>query len=230
LEAIHVWTEALTHNLPVDIVFLDYAKAFDTVPHERLLTQIESLGITKNCLLWIRNFLTDRRQRAVINGELYNWANVTSVVPQGSVLGPLLFSMFVCDIPKLLTCFTSMFADDTKVFEIIHELTSGQSELQADLNSLQDWANTMQMLFHPLKCKVMHLGSRNPNRDYVMTTSSGHQHILDAVTEEKDLGITIDRYLKFSKHVTNQVNGANQIHGVIKHTFSTIDKENFLPL
>ena len=230
LEALDVWTEALSHNLPVDIVFLDYAKAFDTVPHERLLAQIKALGIDNETLRWIRSFLTGRRQRVKVNGSLSDWVDVTSGVPQGSVLGPLLFSMFVCDIPEKLNCFISMFADDTKVYEVINKLDGELSDLQLDINSLQDWARVMQMRFHPLKCKVMHLGSTNPGREYTMMTTDGNEHTLQAVNEEKDLGITIDKKLSFSKHVTNQVNKANKILGAIKHTFANIDSTVFMAL
>ena len=232
LEALDIWTEALSHNLPVDIVFLDYAKAFDTVPHQRLLAQIRSFGIKNNILQRIRSFLTGRRQRVKVNGVLSDWIDVTSGVPQGSVLGPLLFSIFVCDVPKLLRGFISMFADDTKVYDIIHEMngTNGHIDLQVDIDALQEWAKTMQMLFHPLKCKVMHLGLKNPGREYTMKTTDGAEHTLEEVSEEKDLGVIIDDKLTFSKHVTNQVNKANRIIGAIRHTFVNLDKANFLPL
>ena len=143
LEALDVWTEALSHNLPVDVVFLDFAKAFDTVPHERLLAKIHNLGIKNNILKWIRNFLMGRRQRVKVNGALSDWIDVTSGVPQGSVLGPILFSTFVCDIPELLHCFVSMFADDTKIYEIVHEQGNQHSDLQVAINTLQEWAKTM---------------------------------------------------------------------------------------
>ena len=146
LEALDVWTEALSHNLPVDIIFLDYAKAFDTVPHERLLRQLHALGIRGAVLGWFRGFLTERRQRVKVNGALSTWANVTSGVPQGSVVGPLLFSMFVCDIPSLLNNHISMFADDTKIYQAIVDSQEAQpTNLQEDLNTIQAWARTMQM-------------------------------------------------------------------------------------
>ena len=230
LEALDIWTEALSHSLPVDVVFLDYAKAFDTVPHERLLAQVQALGVNAKTHQWIRSFLTGRRQRVNVNGSLSDWEFVTSGVPQGSVLGPLLFSMFVCDVPDLLNCHISMFADDTKVYQVINERDGELHNLQEDINSLQDWAKTMQMIFHPLKCKVMHLGPTNPGSEYTMTTMGGGKHTLEAVCEEKDLGVTIDMKLSFSKHVTNQINKANRILGAIKHTFANIDSDIFKAL
>ncbi|KAI8504383.1 hypothetical protein Bbelb_175010 [Branchiostoma belcheri] len=260
LEALDVWTEALSHGEPVDIIFLDYAKAFDTVPHERLINKVESFGIAENLLLWIRNFLTHRRQRVVVNGQASSWKAVTSGVPQGSVLGPLLFSMFVSDIPDELHNFVSLFADDTKIYAIAHgcesqarthatqeeELHTSQTIthatqeihtsnlhstcLQADLNTLQRWSSRMQMKFHPDKCKVMHLGRRNPTHEYTMTKEDGTLHTLKVTHEEKDLGVTIDSDLKFSTHVQIQVNKANRVLGAIRHTFKYLDKEAFLPL
>ena len=228
LEALDVWTEALSHNLPVDVIFLDYAKAFDTVPHERLLAQIRSTGCTEGILAWFRGFLTGRRQRVLVGGDLSSWTRVTSGVPQGSVVGPLLFSIFVCDIPSLLESHISMFADDTKIYQAITDAQEAhQSDLQEDLNRLQAWAEAMQMKFHPNKCKVLHLGTRNPNHLYTMAGDDGTLHTLEAVSEEKDLGVTVDHKLVFDRHVQNQVNKANKILGAVRHTFKAIDQESF---
>ena len=232
LEALDVWTEALSHGLPVDIIFLDYAKAFDTVPHERLLRRVESFGIVGELLQWIRGFLTQRKQRVVVNGTASSWKPVTSGVPQGSVLGPLLFTIFVSDIPDDLHNFVSLFADDTKIYAAVQncERDSHATCLQADLNTLYEWSVRMQMRFHPIKCKVMHLGRGNPQHEYTMTMEDGTLHTLQGTKEEKDLGVLIDYNLNFSNHVQTQVNKANKILGVVKHTFKYLDKEAFLHL
>ena len=116
LEALNIWTEALMHDLPLDVIYLDYAKAFDSVPHQRLLKQLESLGLTNKALKWIAAFLEGRRQKVIVNGAESEWREVLSGVPQGSVLGPILFTMFVCDIPGSISSLASMFADDTKIY------------------------------------------------------------------------------------------------------------------
>ena len=229
LQALNVWTEALMHNIPIDILYMDYAKAFDTVPHQRLLCQVESFGITGRTLQWIRAFLSNRQQKVRANGKDSSWSPVMSGIPQGSILGPILFTLFVNDLPGNIRTIISMFADDTKLYI---PLTSDSSfeDLVADLNYLQEWAASMQMRFHPAKCKVMHLGKNNPRRIYEMKDSNNLSHKLEEVEVEKDLGVHIDSDLKFTIHCQEKVNKANQILGFIKHSFKHMDKEIFLML
>ena len=111
----------LSHNVPVDVIFLDYGKAFDTVPHIIFRNQIETFGIRGNLLAWIKAFLTGRRKKVVVNSALSPWTPVTSGVPQGSVLGPLLFTLFVSDIPSTVNNFCSLFADDTKIHSALYD-------------------------------------------------------------------------------------------------------------
>ena len=112
LEALNVWTEALMHRHPIDVIYLDYAKAFDTVPHQRLIRQIYSLGIQGTAIDFIRAFLTGQRQRVRVNSSYSTWKNVISGVPQGFVLGPMLFTLYVWDVPQVVKCIVSMFVDD----------------------------------------------------------------------------------------------------------------------
>ena len=228
LEALNIWTEALMHNLPVDVIYLDYAKAFDTVPHQRLIKQVETFGIQGNVLNWIRAFLTDRQQKVLVNGVESSWSPVESGIPQGSILGPVLFTLFVNDIPSLIKTHISMYADDTKIFcPIIND--DDAMDLVEDLANLQEWARKMQMRFHPTKCKVMHLGSNNPRYNYHMqdsfTETTCQQHTLQATHVEKDLGVYIDADLKFTKHVEEKVNTANRLLGYLRRTFKYLNKD-----
>jgi len=99
----------------VDVIYLDFQKAFDKVPHKRLLSKVQAHGITGNIHRWLEDWLSGRKQRVVINGSASSWRDVISGVPQGSVLGPILFLIYVNDIDDGLTCKISKFADDTKI-------------------------------------------------------------------------------------------------------------------
>lgn len=226
LEALNIWTEALMHNIPVDVLYLDYSKAFDTVPHQRLLKQVETFGVTNQALRWIESFLSNRRQKVRVNNDVSDWSSVISGVPQGSILGPILFTLFVFDIPGAIDSLISMFADDTKLYQLLKTTLSGD-ELEESLHKLEEWADRMQMRFHPGKCKVMHLGTKNPNKNYMMNDGKGGMHVLEVVTVEKDLGVHIDNQLKFTAHCEAKINTANKTLGFIRHSFQHLDKEIF---
>ena len=226
LEALNIWSEALMHGIPLDILFLDYSKAFDSVPHRRLVKQVESFGISGNALAWIDSFLTNRRQQVRANGELSEFRPVKSGVPQGSILGPVLFTLYVNDIPSELETLISMYADDTKIYTAIISESSVTS-LKSDLSKLEAWAQLMQMKFHPAKCKVMHLGKSNPKEVYQMKSEDGQYLNLEETEIEKDLGVEVDNKLKFSTHVQSKVNKANKVLGCLKHSFKYMNKEVF---
>ena len=157
LESVNIWSEVLSHNIPVNVILFNYAKAFDTVPHIRLGNQIEIFDIIRNLLAWIKAFLTGRRQGVVVNSELSPWTPVSSGVPQGFVLGPLLFTLFISDISSTVNNFCSLFAEDTKIHAVNSKHSSCTTSLQEDLDRLQNWTVGMQMQFHPSKCRTMHL-------------------------------------------------------------------------
>ena len=142
----------------VDVVFLDFAKAFDKVPHQRLLLKVASLGIGGKLFDWISNWLLNRTQRVCINGTVSIWKLVLSGIPQRSVLGPLLFLMFINDLDLNIHNVLLKFADDTKICSRIRKSDDVQ-KLQGDLNTLQEWAHTWQMKFNIQKCKVMRVSS-----------------------------------------------------------------------
>ena len=226
LEVLNIWTEALSHGIPVDVLYLDYQKAFDSVPHQRLLKQINSFGITSKAKNWIEAFLSNRKQKVRVNGEESRWAPVLSGIPQGSIMGPILFSLFVNDLPQEVHSLISLFADDTKIHI---PLTSDEAatQLQEDLWTLESWAERMQMRFHPNKCKIMHLGHNNPKKDYYMHNTDGTMHRLEETEVEKDLGVYIDNELKFTNHCQMKINVANKVLRYIKHTFKYIDENLF---
>lgn len=121
LRAMEDWTDAIDSGQQVDVVYFDFAKAFDSVPHKRLLAKLEAYGITGATLAWIKDFLTGREQKVSINGKSSRWHAVTSGIPQGSVLGPLCFVVYINDVPEVILSLILLFADDTKIYRVIRE-------------------------------------------------------------------------------------------------------------
>ena len=224
LEALDDITSMVDEGLQVDEIFLDFKKAFDKVSHERLLYKLHHAGIRGSVLAWVTSFLKMRKQRVKVNGSVSSWADVTSGVPQGSVLGPILFVIFINDFPTLLQSSVKLFADDAKLYSDVSNI-QGYHMLQEDLNTCVDWANQWLMEFHPKKCKVIHYGKRNEKKDYSLNKSP-----VIHVTEEKDLGILMSEDLKWTSHVADAVKKANRMVGLIKHTFTYMNKEMFLVL
>ena len=169
LEMMEYWTEILDEGDGIDVAYLDFKKAFDLVSHQHLLYKMSKYGITNQTLNWIRAFLEQRSQRVVIRGSTSESFAVTSGVPQGSVLGPILFLIFINDLPLEIISPLRLFADDSKVFSRIvadKNKKKGQAEngnvlLQKDLHSIASWAKKWKMEFNVDKCKIMHLGSQN---------------------------------------------------------------------
>ena len=157
------WTEIIDSGGTIEAVYMDFMKAFDKVPHVRLLKKLESYGIGGDLLKWISSFLTGRKQRVRVGSATSEWTAVTSGIPQGSVLGPILFVIYINDLPEALKNHSKavMYADDTKVYRRT-DTPNGQQKLQEDLDTLYHWSETWQLRLHPDKCKVLSLGNRPP--------------------------------------------------------------------
>jgi len=154
LESFENWSELLDEGHGIDVIYLDYRKAFDTVPHKRLLTKVQQGGIGGRVLNRIKAFLSDREMSVVVNKHFFAWAPVVSGVPQASVLGPLLFLMYVNDVPDWIVQNMRMFVDDKKLWSKISGL-SDCVHLQADLDQLSIRSDKWLLSFNPDKCKVM---------------------------------------------------------------------------
>ena len=208
----------------VDVIYLDFQKAFDKVPHKRLLLKLKSHGIQGNILKWVENWLNNRKQRVVINGKASEWTKVTSGVPQGSVLGPVLFLVYINDIDVGITGIISKFADDTKIANTVAS-NNQVKEMQNNLDRLSEWGQTWQMSFNADKCKVLHIGYRNEKANYVL---NGTQ--LKTIDREVDLGVTISSNLKPSLQCSEVVKKANKIIGLIGRSFDYKSKDIILTL
>ena len=151
------WTSALELGHQVDVIYLDLQKAFDKVPHARLLSKLKSYGIGGKLLQWIENFLSNRRQCVHLRGSKSDWINIISGVPQGSVLGPFLFIVYVNDMPNVVSSDLYMFVDDTKLYRTITS-ESDCNILQQNLNNVIDWGNMWLTNFNLHKSKVLSFG------------------------------------------------------------------------
>uniref|UniRef100_A0A8C5PGW6 Reverse transcriptase domain-containing protein n=1 Tax=Leptobrachium leishanense TaxID=445787 RepID=A0A8C5PGW6_9ANUR len=158
-------TQIIDTGGAVDIAYLDFSKAFDTVPHRRLINKLQSLSLDSNIVDWIRQWLSDRQQRVVVNGVYSAQGLVTSGVPQGSVLGPILFNIFISDIAEGINGKVCLFADDTKICNRV-DVPGGISQMTNDLGKLKKWSELWQLSFNVDKCKIMHLGRKNPKAEY----------------------------------------------------------------
>ena len=214
----------LDSKYPIDILYLDFRKAFDTVPHKRLLTKLKSYGITGRLLLWIENFLHNRKQRVFVGDQQSKWSEVKSGIPQGSVLGPILFAIFINDIPNGLKSLLKIFADDTKSYRATRD-ANDQVILQEDINAIHHWSEMWQLGFNLDKCHTLPLGFNNMRYQYNI-----NGNIVETVAEEKDLGIIIDEKLNFHKHILKASKKANSILGCIRRAIKYKDREMILPL
>ena len=160
-----------------------------------------------------------------MQGSYSSWSSVTSGVPQGSVLGPILFVIYINDLPEGVLSWCSMYADDTKMSSPA-ETEANRIKLQKDLDNVVDWADRWQLKFHTGKCKVIHFGSKNVLQSYTMRKHHTEERVtLHSTISEKDLGVEVDNELKFSKHIETQVAKANRILGQIRRSFNFMDIE-----
>ena len=223
LKVLDNWVDILDKpKSKIDNIYMDFQKAFDKVPHQRLLSKLAGYGFTGEIRDWVQAFLSNRKHRVCVNGKLSPTADVTSGIPQGSVLGPVLFVLYINDLPEEVQNEVFLFADDTKVYSQITDATDAEN-LQSDLKKLQDWSEKWLLPFHPDKCKVLHLGAKSEEEfEYTMGETT-----LEETTCEKDLGVNIDNRLTFSNHINAQVNKANSIMGIIRRSFRHLTAQTF---
>ncbi|KAK7096441.1 hypothetical protein V1264_005737 [Littorina saxatilis] len=213
----------------VDMAILDFSKAFDTVPHDRLLHKLNSYGIYGSILAWLQTFLTQRTMQVVVEGSTSASTTVDSGVPQGTVLGPLLFLCHINDLPDAVKSQVRLFADDCLLYMEIVDF-SDHIALQEDLKSLESWAERWGMRFNATKCYVMTLARKTPS-SYLYSLDST---ILKSVPTNPYLGIQFSNDLKWSTHINYITKKANSTLGFLRrnlrHCPSNCRRNTYLAL
>ena len=219
-------TEIVDKGKQADIFYLDFAKAFDKVPKARLLQKMKNKGIDGQVLRWVENWLTGRTQAVKVGTDISSNCEVKSGVPQGSVLGPPLFTIFIDDVDDYAQVIDLLlkFADDTKGLQEING-EEDRNKLQLTLDRMVEWAEDWGMKFNVDKCKIMHVGRNNPEYEYYMAGKK-----LQTVEEEKDIGVLIHNSLKPSKHCKKVADTASAVLRQLTKNFHFRDRHVFKKL
>ena len=228
LSTLFDWFQSLDRGIPVDAVYLDFRKAFDTVPHKRLLSKLHGYGVRGQVLGWVDDFLSDREQYVSVNEKCSERVPVTSGVPQGSVLGPILFIYFINDLPDVIKCISRIFADDTKAYQNIIDINDNLV-LQESIDAMVEWGEKWMSYFNNEKCKVLHMGKNNPRHTYKMKDGSNINDLV--ITDcEKDLGVYIDSELSFDEHIKITINKAKNMCYLLMRTITYKSPSIMIPL
>ena len=228
------WVNIIEDGGQVDVIYTDFEKAFDRVPHKRLLSKLYSYGIHDTIIKWIENFLSNRSQRVRVNDSLSDSKVVLGGIPQGSVLGPLLFIIYINDLPdvcnNLCSCF--LFADDAKLYKHVKNLMDADT-LNVCFNKVLEWSNRWLMKLNLEKCKVVSLNTKRNSRDrYSYGLKQQNQITVPLSYEEsvKDLGVIVNSNLDSGDHIHTKITIARKILGLIVRNFKYLSPGDFIQM
>ena len=232
LSTVHRWFQLLESGKEICAVFLDYRKAFDSVPHQLLISKLQQLGLHSNLLSWITDYLSQRKQRVVVEGATSSQAPVSSGVPQGSVLGPLLFSIYIDDITGVALSPQSdlvLYADDVLLYRIISCLEDVLM-LQSDIDSIETWSAERLLQLNPVKCKHMLISKRRHlTTGHFTLFLNGNE--LEEVDIFKYLGVLIKNNLSWTDHTAEICSKARKILGLLyRHFYNHSSSESLRQL
>ncbi len=197
------WFDAINNDEFTGVCFLDVAKCFDSINHELLLQKLIKYGIKGNEHSWFNNYLSDRSQYVYVNGSRSTENDIKIGVPQGSILGPILFLLFINDLPnEVKQCITNLYADDCMIYVSTESIDDLKCDLQSDLNNVQQWFTNNRLTINTKKSCVMPVG--NKNKTNVISKALNvkiDDQVLNLCHDVKYLGVTIDEHLKWSKHI-----------------------------
>ena len=205
-------------SLEVRAVFLDISKAFDKVWHEGLLHKLKQNGISGKLLNFFHSYLENRKQRVALNGFVSDFATIESGVPQGSVLGPLLFLVYINDLQKDILSTVKFFADDTMLYSVVENPLISASQLNHDLKVIENWAFQWKMVFNPDPTKQateITFSCKRKRIDHPDLIFNGTP--VSKVIDHKHLGLTLQSNLSFEKHINEKMIKAKKHIGIIKH-------------
>ena len=225
LGAINDFHHCLDTGTHIDALFLDFTKAFDKVSHRKLCHKLSCYGVNGNLLRWIKDYLTDHSQYVLLEGISSKSHHVLSGVPQGSVLAPLLFLIYINDITESITSTIRLYADDVLLYRVISD-EADTICLQNDLLILENWANTWQMKFNPSKC--IHLAITR-KKTHIKHCYRIHSQQIQQNKSTKYLGVVIDKHLTWKEHVNDICSKAIKAKAFLQrnlHRYPTSVKSN----
>ena len=202
----------------VDSFYLDFAKAFDKCDINLLLHKVKALGISGKLGRWINSFLTSRKQHVIVNGTKSKESQVISGVPQGTVLGPLLFLIYIADIGENVEAKVKVYVDDTKAKKAIKSEDDVES-LQADLDTMYTWAKENNMEFNGTKFQVMRYGKNSEIKENTTYFTDDMKDVIERFEKLKDLGVIMNDQANFADHLEKALKKARQKLGWILRTF-----------
>jgi hypothetical protein len=221
----HVFAKALDDKKKVQIVFCDVSKAFDRCWHDGLIYKLRLLGIGGDLLTWFKDYLSNRYQRVVIRGQSSDLGLIEAGVPQGSVLGPLLFLAYINDLPSEIQSNMKLFADDATLYFDFEDDNIAEEVLNSDLSHIQLWADRWLMKFSPTKTKLMGLSLKRGN--FLNNISLDFNNVrLTNVENHKHLGLTLSRKLDWSSHVHSLLENVSKMSDVLKLLKYKIDRKS----
>jgi hypothetical protein len=215
VEMYDLFCKAVNSGKEIRVVFLDISKAFDRVWHKGLLYKLKSCGISGRLLEWLKDYLTNRQQRVTINGVHSKWGKIGAGVPQGSVLGPLLFLIFINDIEHVLKhCKIRFFADDTCLFIEVDDPSTTADAINEDLEALNQWSNRWLVKFSPPKTEELIVSNKRNKPRHPVLYLDGTP--VKRVNSHKHLGVTITNNLSWNEHIKEIEDKASRRLGVKK--------------
>ncbi|KAJ3656648.1 hypothetical protein Zmor_000101 [Zophobas morio] len=221
LSCVNDWTKNFDRGIPTDVIYFDFAKAFDRVPIQRLILKLKWLGVSGNLLVWIKSFLSERLFRVKVGEVVSGHKQVISGVPQGSVLGPLLFLVYTADLRKHIRSPCAFYADDFKIYNSSCKL----NVIATDILAVTEWSKKWLIPLNISKCVVLHIGPHNPRADYFI-----YGVPLTKVDAQNDLGVTITTDLTWSQHIAKIVSKANKMVYLLRRTFKNPDHDTVAKL